>query len=77
MAAYTVIIYTEGGVAVAEKPAVAPNADAALDAAEPWVRQVVAQTGIRPLWYRAVWREVGRQARTVSARNSRSGVAAR
>ena len=63
MAAYTIIVYTEGDVTVAELPAVAPNAEAAMHAAEPWVRQVVAQTSIRPLWYRAAWREVGRQAR--------------
>jgi hypothetical protein len=71
MAAYTIIVYTEGDVTVAELPAVAPNAYAAMDAAEPWVRHVVAQTGVRPLWYRAVWREVGRQARAVLARERR------
>ena len=71
MAAYTIIVYTEGDVTVAELPAVAPNANAAMDAAEPWVRQVVAQTGLRPLWYRAAWREVGRQARAAFAQGSR------
>jgi hypothetical protein len=71
MAAYTIIVYTEGDVTVAELPAVAPNANAAMDAAEPWVRQVVAQTDLRPLWYRAAWREVGRQARAASAKEGR------
>ncbi len=71
MAAYTIIVYTDDDRAVAELPAVAPNANAAMDAAEPWVRQVVAQTGVRPLWYRAAWREVGRQARAAFAQGSR------
>ena len=71
MAAYMIIVYTEGDVTVAELPAVAPNADAAMDAAKPWVRQVVAQTHVRPLWYRAAWREVGRQARAALAQEGR------
>ena len=71
MAAYTIIVYTDDDCAVAELPAVAPNANAAMDAAEPWVRQVVAQTGVRPLWYRAAWREVGRQARAAFAKEGR------
>ena len=71
MAAYTILVFDENDVTVAEMPAVAPNAKAAMDAAEPWVRQVVAQTGIRPLWYRAAWRKVGRQARAALARESR------
>ena len=71
MAAYTIIENAEGDVTVAEMPAVAPNANAAMDAAEPWVRQVVAQTDLRPLWYRAAWREVGRQARAASAKEGR------
>ena len=70
MAAYTIIVYTEGDVTVAELPAVAPDANAALDAAAPWVSQIVAQTKVRPLWYRAAWREVGRQARAALARGT-------
>ena len=71
MAAYTIIVYTDDDVIVAELPAVAPNVEAALDAAAPWVRQIVAQTRVRPLWYRAAWREVRRQARAAFAEEGR------
>ena len=67
MSAYTIIVYTDDDVTVAELPAVAPNAEAALDAAAPWVRQVVAQSGIRPLWYRAAWRTVGRKGQAIKS----------
>jgi hypothetical protein len=63
MSAYTISVFDENDVTVAQMPAVAPNAEAALDAAAPWVRQVAEQTGIKPLWCRAEWRKVGRQAR--------------
>ena len=66
MSAYTIIIYTDDDRAVAELPAVAPNAEAAMDAAAPWVRQVAEQTGIKPLWFRAEWRKVGRQTRATN-----------
>jgi hypothetical protein len=42
MSAFTISVYDENDVTVAEMPAVAPNAQAALGAAEPWVRRVVA-----------------------------------
>ena len=54
MPAYSVVLFTSGKRTVAILPAVAPDEEAAMDAAEPWVRQAVAETGIRPLWYRAV-----------------------
>ena len=54
MPAYTISVFGEDDVTVAELPAVAPNAQAALDAAQPWVRQVVKRTGILPLWSKAV-----------------------
>jgi hypothetical protein len=54
MPAYTISVFGEDHLTVAEMPAVAPNAQAALDAAQPWVRQVVARAGILPLWSKAV-----------------------
>ena len=71
MPAYTVSVFGDDDVTVAELPAVAPNQEAAMEAAKPWVDWVATQTRIKPLWYRAVWREVGRQARAAVAEEGR------
>ena len=69
MSAYTISVYDENDVTVAEIPAVAPHADAEIDAAKPWVDWVVSRTQERPLWYSAVERPCRADKFAASARS--------
>jgi hypothetical protein len=73
MSAYTISVYDENDMTVAEIPAVASNADAAMDAAKPWVDWVVSRTQERPLWYSAVERPRRADKFAASARTPLTG----
>ena len=66
MPAYTISVFGDDDVTVAELPAVAPNQEAAMEAARPWVDWIATQTSIKPLWYKATWRP-GRADKPVAA----------